>query len=276
MSKFFLVTPNIESLDKAEIMAIESSKQQHAKDDYEKRRELSRAAMAANDNRLKCVSGRVVIKADKESKNEHNLNGVVIRRERQFNEFNKRISEPVNAFVVSAENIPMNAEILISHNALHDSNLIFDYVPDSGITSNDVKFYSIPEGECFAWRDEQGKLQPMKNFCFALRVFEPYKGTLAGIEPTVVKEVLFITTGEFAGNIVHTLKASDYEIIYQGQDLKEERLVRCRHFENEINEREEITAVSHSLTKRLKSGELLIGLEKNNCKPLNEYKWQLN
>jgi len=276
MSKFFLVNPNIESLDKAEIMAIESSKQQHAKDDYEKRRELSRAAMADKDDRLKCVSGRVVIKADKESKNEHNLNGVVIRRERQFNEFNKRISEPVNAIVVSAENIPINSEILISHNALHDSNLIFDYTPSSGIQSNDVRFYSIPEGECFAWRNEQGKLQPMKNFCFALRIFEPYKGSLSGIEPTLIKEVLFITTGEFAGNIVHTLKASDYEIIYQGQDLKEERLIRCRHFEKEMNEREEIIAVSHALTKRLKKQELLIGLDKTNCKKLNEYQWQQN
>lgn len=221
--------------------------------------------------KLKYVHGRVICKADLQSKNSHKFeDGTVIRLERQYNEFNRRITEPVNATVISAENIPPGSEILIGHNALHESNLIYDYLPEVA-ESSDVKYYSLPEEDCFAWRDANGVLNPMKNFVFALRVFKPYTGEIKGIEPSLLKDILYITTGELKGNLCHVLKASDYEIIFQGQNGREERKIRTRHFEDEMNEREEILGVSHQLNKLLKSGDLLIGLSPKDCKTLKNY-----
>jgi len=103
-------------------------------------------------------------------------------------------------------------------------------------------------------------------------VFEVGKGKKD--EPLTVKKgdkVLYITTGEFSGNVCNVLKASDYEIIFQGSDGREDRLIRCRHYEDEVSDREEIVSISHHLTDELKEGKLFIGLDKNNSKSLKEY-----
>ena len=212
--------------------------------------------------KLKHTQGRVLIKADTQAKNWHTFeNGTKIRRERQFNEFNKRITEPVNGIVVSADNIPTGSEILIHHNSIHDTNRIFDYTPLSGVfEATDIRYYSIPEAECYAWRDESGTLQPMKNYAFALRVYEPYKGFITGIEPTLIKNVLYIYTGNLHGSVCHVLPSSDYEVIFQGQKGREEKVIRCRHFQDKIEDREEVIAISNVLTERLNNGELLVGL----------------
>lgn len=222
---------------------------------------------------LKHTKGRVVIEIDLEFKNSHKFSdGTVIRLERDYENFNKRETQPVNAIVISAEHIPVGSEILISHNALHEVNLINDYKKLSGKQqASGIRYYSLPETDCFAWRNSQGELCPMKNFAFALRVFEPYKGVLQGIEPQLIKNVLYITTGEFSGNVCHVLKASDYEIVFQGQNGREERIVRCRHFEDDYNEREEIVAVDHELTDKLNNGGILIGLTPTDCKNIFEY-----
>jgi len=222
---------------------------------------------------LKYVHGRVICSVNLEGKNTHKFaDGTVIRLERQFNEFNRRITEPVNGVVISAENIPEGSEILISHNALHESNRIYNHTKLSGKEeASDIKYYSLPEEDCFAWRGKDGELKPMKNFAFALRVFRPYWGMIKVISITKLENVLYITTGELAGNVCNVLKASDYEIIFQGADGREDRLIRCRHYEDEINDREEVIAISHSLTDELKEGKLFIGLANNNSKSLKEY-----
>lgn len=220
---------------------------------------------------LKHIEGRVVCSVDLEGKNWHTFaDGTKIRLEREYNEFNRRITQPVNGTVISAEHIPEGSEILIHHNALHEVNRVYDYKRLSGEdVASDVKYYSLPETDCFAWRDKDGELKPMKNFAFALRVYEPYKGVLQGILPKIVPNVLYITTGELTGLVCHVLKAADYEIIYQGQSGREERIIRCRYFPDEINEREEIVAISNSLTKKVNDGSLIIGLSVSDAKPLN-------
>lgn len=219
---------------------------------------------------LKYVQGRVIVSANLESKNSHQFsNGTKITLERGYNNFNRRESQPTNAIVISAEDIPMGCEILIHHNALHDSNRIFNYKPLSGAEEgSDIKYFSIKENECFAWRDENGELKPMKNFAFGLRVYAPYKGFIEGIEPELINDVLYITTGELEGKICHTLDKADYQIVFQGKDNREDNVIRCRHFEDEYNEQEEIIAVSHDLTSKLQSGELLIGLTPSKAKTL--------
>jgi hypothetical protein len=271
MSKFFLIDPYQNPLSQEDKIGIENDLIERRGKIYTDNKEVNNELLESEEN-LKHILGRVAVKVDTELKNWHSFSdGTKIRRERRYNEFNRRITEPVNAIVISAENIPQGSEILIGHNALHDVNRILNYTSLSGkIESTDVKYYSLPEDDCFAWIDKEGVIHPMKNYSFALRVFKPYEGALSGIKPTIIKDVLFITTGEFKGQVVHTLKAADYTIIYQGKDGREAQVIRCRHFEDDYDEKEEIVALAHDLTEKLNSGKLLIGLTESDAKTLKE------
>lgn len=210
---------------------------------------------------LQAVEGKVIISVDLESKNSHTFSdGTKIRLERQYNNLNKRETHPVNATVISGDGIKSGSQILIHPNMTHETYRIYDYAPLSGIIEgSDIKYYSIPSEQCYAWLDEDG-WKPLKGFAFGLRVYVPYNGSIEGIEPDLIKDVLYVTTGELAGKIVHTLKSCDYEIIFQGVNGQEDRLIRFRHFPDQYNEREEVIAIDDSLTEKLNKGQLLIGL----------------
>jgi len=217
---------------------------------------------------MKSVEGKVIVSVDHEKKNSYTFeNGLTIRMERDWNNLNRRETQPVNAIVIDGEGLKEGSEILIHPNMTHDSYKIFNHTRLSGnVEGSDVKYYSIPIDQCYAWYDEDWK--PLKNFDFALRVFRPYEGTLEGIEPKLVEDMLYVTTGEFAGKIVQTLKACDYEIVFQGKENREERLIRFRHFPDEDNEREEVIAVREDLTKLLKKRKLLVGLTPTDAKSI--------
>jgi hypothetical protein len=221
--------------------------------------------------KLIAPTGRVIIKIDLESKNSHTFaDGTKIRLERQYDNFNMRYVKPVNAEVVNAKDIPEGAEILIHHNSTHDTYRLFNYLPPTKDASTSLKYYSIPEQECFFWRENNGsEWKTLNNFVTALRLYKPYIGTFEGIEPSLVKNKLYITSGEYAGNVVDVVNASDYQVIFQGDDGKEESLIRLRHFEGEENEREEIIAVDHHLTGLVKSGKILVGYDKSSASKLN-------
>ena len=157
---------------------------------------------------LQAVEGKVIISVDLESKNSHTFSdGTKIRLERQYNNLNRRETHPVNATVISGEGMKSGSQILIHPNMTHETYRIYDYAPLSGIIEgSDIKYYSIPEEQCYAWLDGD-TWKPLKNFDFALRVYIPYAGLVDGIEPTLVKDVLYVTTGEFNGKVVHTLKS---------------------------------------------------------------------
>ena len=217
---------------------------------------------------LKAVDGKVIISVDLEGKNSHTFSdGTKIRLERQYNNLNRRETHPVNAIVIDGEGVKAGSQILIHPNMTHDTNKIFNYGQLSGdIEGSDVKYFSIPVEQCYAWLDEEDNntWKPLKNFEFALRVYKPYVGLIDGIEPTLVKDVLYVTTGEFKGLVVHTLKACDYEIIFQGIQGREERLIRFRHFPDQEHEREEIIAVDYHLTEKVNKGELVVGISPTN------------
>ena len=217
---------------------------------------------------LKAVDGKVIISVDLEGKNSHTFSdGTKIRLERQYNNLNRRETHPVNAIVIDGEGVKSGSQILIHPNMTHDTNKIFNYGQLSGdIEGSDVKYFSIPVEQCYAWLDEEDNntWKPLKNFEFALRVYKPYVGLIDGIEPTLVKDVLYVTTGEFKGLVVHTLKACDYEIIFQGIHGREERLIRFRHFPDQEHEREEIIAVDYHLTEKVNKGELVVGISPTN------------
>ena len=217
---------------------------------------------------LKAVEGKVIISVDLEGKNSHTFSdGTKIRLERQYNNLNRRETHPVNAIVIDGEGVKSGSQILIHPNMTHDTNKIFNYGQLSGdIEGSDIKYFSIPVEQCYAWLDEEDNntWKPLKNFEFALRVYKPYVGLIDGIEPTLVKDVLYVTTGEFKGLVVHTLKACDYEIIFQGIHGREERLIRFRHFPDQEHEREEIIAVDYHLTEKVNKGELVVGISPTN------------
>lgn len=220
---------------------------------------------------MKHVKGRVVIKLDLDSKNFHVFsNGAKIIMERDWNNFNYRSKSPVQGEVVSADNITIGATILLHHNSVQETYLINDHTEISGqLIADRIRYYSVPEENCYIWRDVDGKWKPLKNFVTGLRVFKPYTGVLHGVAPVQYKNCLYITSGVLAGKIVRTLKASDYEIIFQGDLGREERIIRCRYFpEDPGNIRNEIIAIDNELTDECKKGRILVGLTTLDAKPI--------
>lgn len=216
---------------------------------------------------IKAVEGKVIISVDLEGKNSHTFeDGTKIRLERQYNNLNVRETHPVNAIVIDGEDMVPGSQILIHPNCTHDTNRIFNHTALSGkVEGSDVKIFSVDSDKCYAWLDGD-VWRPLRNFDFAFRVYRPYSGLIEGVEPSLIKDVLYVTTGEFEGKVVHTLKACDYEIIFQGVNGREERLIRFRHFPNQEHEREEVIAVDDYLTDLVNNGKLLIGLSPTNAK----------
>jgi len=210
--------------------------------------------------KLKAPSNRVIIKVDLESKNSHTFkDGTKIKLERVYDNFNMRYVKPVNAEVVDAKDIPEGSEILIHHNATHDTYKIFNYQRPTAEASSDVQYFSIPIEECFMWRKEKGSSwNPLNNFITGLRIFEPYTGILQGIEPSLIKNKIYVTSGELTGNVVGTVISSDYEIIYQDDDGTEGKIIRLRYYP-EGNDRNEVISIEHEMTNKVINGELLVG-----------------
>lgn len=268
MSKYFLINPYKGESDST---AIEEIRQGAESILLNQDKEIStkRVKKIQDNDNLTHVEGKVIIKIDMDYKNSYQFqNGTTIRLERKFNNFNKRETEPVNAIVISGENIPKGAQILIDHKSLHETNRINDYKNSfENEDSDKIRYYSIPDYECFAWREDKNDWQPLFPFEFALRVFKPYEGTIQGIEPTVLKDTLYVTTGELKGNIVKTLIASDYQVIFQGDDSREKYLIRFRPMGDEKRKMEpEAIAIMGDLNKKLKQGELLIGYSPTDAK----------
>ena len=262
-NKHFIITPTQSKVRKKDIEDIEKRSQAEFKKQAESVEKINAKKVREKVN-LKHTHGRVIISVDMEGKNSHTFqNGQKIYIGRQFDNFNRRETHPVNAFVVSADGVPAGAEILIHPNATQDSYKIFNFDDEL----SDVRYFSVPENECYLWRDGENWM-PLKGFATGLRVFIPYKGVIEGIPNEQIKNVLYITSGEFKGKVVHTLKSCDYEIIFIGTKGVEERIIRCRHFEDECNEREEIVCMDQHLTDRVNKAELLIGISENKSQTL--------
>lgn len=218
---------------------------------------------------MQATSKRIFISVDTEYKNHHSIEGIgIVSIQRKYDNFNRRYTQPVNAIVIDSENIPKGAEILCHHNSTHPTYEIFDYKGlDGNFLSGTVRYFSIPETECYAWRTD-GEWNPCYGFDFGLRIFKPYAGALSGLLPTQIKNKLLITSGIYSGKAVMTLGHCDYEIIYQGKNGKESKLIRLRNFPNEPkNIRNEIIAIDHETTDKINEGEYLVGLSPTDCKP---------
>lgn len=216
---------------------------------------------------------RIFISVQMDLKSSYSFNdGNTISLNRDVDNFDKKYVRPINGIVIDSHIIPKGAEVLIHHNAVHDTYRIFDYKDlSSESISSTTKYFSIPETECYAWRLDEEQWNPAPGFEFGLRIFKPYGGSLVGLLPTQIKNKLYITSGMLKGKAVMTKMASDYEMVFQDRNGREGRLIRLRHFEEPENLREEIVSIDHETTGNVEHGNLLIGLSPTNCKTLNEY-----
>lgn len=223
---------------------------------------------------IKHTHGRIVVQVDMNYKDSHRFeDGTEIKLVRRVNNFDKKHTEPVNAIVLSADNIPTGAEITIHHNSTHDSNRIFNYKPLSGIDiASDIRYFSIPELEAYLWRMGDEEWQPVKGFATGLRVFEPYTGILQGIPPKQIKDTLLITSGALKGKVVMTLKSCDYCLIFQDKG-RERNIIRIRHDDETEIEREEVVLIHDEFTQKVNDGLLLVGITATDAKPINKIEY---
>jgi hypothetical protein len=220
---------------------------------------------------LKAAKGRVVVKVNMDFKNQYTFsNGTVIRMERDRNEFDKKYTTITQGEVIDSDYIPKGATVYFHHNGTHENGRIYNYKSlNAQDIADEIRYFSIPEGECFLWREGDGELKPLKGFATALRVFKPYKGILQGIDPTLLKNVLYLTSGNLEGKVCHTLKACDYQltVLVDGRDRN---IIRVRDTGFHEYDREELVATNEDYTKQVQKGTLYVGLTVNDCKPLHE------
>lgn len=225
---------------------------------------------------LKTVPGRVVVKVNMQEKNSHTFSdGQTIRLERGPNNLNQRETQPVQGEVIDSEYIPKGSIILFQHNGCQPTYRIFNYKPLSGADiASDIQYFSLPENACYLFRHPKSDIWwPLKGFETGLRVYQPYFGIIQGIEPVLIKNRLFITSGHLGGKAVMTVRSSDYQIVFQGVNGQEENIIRCRHWENpedDIEGREEIMMIDDELTDRIFKSEILIGLTPGDAKNICE------
>lgn len=261
--KHFVFNTSKSPLSRQDISDSETRKENVLKAGDENRFSANENILLERDD-IKGFPGRVIIKINDKSKDFHTFqSGLKIRRERRFNNFNVRETNPVNAIVIDSTYIPSGSEILINPNAIHESYRIYDYKNDT----SDISYYSIREEECFAYFDNEW--QPLKNFEFGLRVYRPHEGIISNIQPTKLKDVLFVTTGSLKGNVVVTLSSCDYEIVFMDKTGREGNIIRFRHSENRDFEREEVVAINNRLTEDVMRGNLYVGISANDCCPLD-------
>lgn len=223
---------------------------------------------------LKHVEGRIIARVDLEQKNHWTFsNGTTIRLERGFDNFDRKYTEQVMGVVIDAENIPEDALILFHHNSLHPTYEIFNHSTLSGKEiASGVRLFSIMERDCFFWKMAgEETWHPTVGYETALRVFKPYEGILQNIDATLIKDTLYVTSGEYKGQVVKTLKGCDYQITFRNEKGVDENIIRFRPMGNEKEDREpEAIALLHEITKKVNNGQYYVGLTKSDCKPLKE------
>lgn len=225
---------------------------------------------------LKHTEGRIVVKVDIEQKNHYSFSdGTVIRLERDYNNLDRKYTQQVMGVVISAKGIPSDSLILFHHNSLHETYQIHNHSNLSGEEiASGIKMFSIMERDCFFWKAKDGEeWLPTENYATGLRVFKPYTGLIEGVQPNIIKNTLWVTSGEFKNKVVKTVEASDYSVIFRDPTTgKDKEIIRFRPNGIEEEQREpEAIAILWDETNKVKKGELLVGLTANDCKHLNEF-----
>lgn len=222
--------------------------------------------------KLKATKGNIVAKVKIDGKDSYTFeSGLKIMMQRNTENFDRKYVSVSQGEVVDSEYIPEGATVYFHHNVTHAMYEIFNYNSVSGDDiAQSIKYFSFPEDQCYLWRMGEGELQPLKGFETALRVFKPYNGILQGIEPSILKNVLYITSGDMKGKVCHTLKACDYQLTFLDINGRDNNIIRVRHSDDPNFDREELVAVNHDYTKQVKTGQLFVGLSASDCKSIKK------
>lgn len=124
------------------------------------------------------------------------------------------------------------------------------------------------ERDCFFWKmPGEKEWQPTKGYATGLRVFKKYEGLIQGVEPKLIPDTLFVTSGKYKNSVVRTAKASDYMLTFRDPETgRDVQLIRFRPDGIESEEREpEAVCVINQLTDQVKTGDLLVGISVSDC-----------
>lgn len=213
---------------------------------------------------LKATWNNIVICVDTRKKESFRFSdGTEIKLERGWNNFNLREVNPVQGIVIdsSTMDVPNDTEILFQHTCFHATYELFNVRKDSGKdVESPYRYFSVPISLCFAWRYQRKEWQPMKGFLITTRVWKPYEGLLQ-IPPSLIPNRLYVKEGELKNNIVITLKYCDYEIVFQGDNGREDYLISTKLDD-------EVVAIDNGLTEKYQEGNILIGRTVDEAKPI--------
>lgn len=217
---------------------------------------------------MKAIKGKSLVRVDINKKNWHTFeSGLRIEIRRGYNNFDQREVRPVQGICEDSEKIPKGSEVLVHHNATHDTYKVFNEKKLG--EENDIVLFSVPDNFIYAYREEGSKeWMPLEGFMIVKRVFQPTVMDAKIYIPTqVLKNRLYVSRGTFEGLCINTAIACDYEIVFQGTNDQEQRLIRMRDTSNlEYNE---CLGVDYEYTEKINKGELLVGLTADTATKLN-------
>ena len=219
------------------------------------------------------IKTNILLKMNTRQKERYALtDNIEIHIERSYN-FNLREDRSSMGYIVNGRGLTKGHQALCHHLTIESGN---EVTAETILTDDEKKIgfkvFSVDKDMVFATSLDGIEWHPCKDFLITFRIFKPYKGKLKGIEPTVLKDRMYIIKGvdefedeitDLSDKVACTTANSDYQIIWHNEKNREQSLIRTRS--------REILAIDNGMLEDLKKGKLLIGLTVTDCKTYKEY-----
>lgn len=219
------------------------------------------------------IKTNIILKMDVRQKEKFNLTeDIQIEISKGFN-FNLREDRSSMGYIINGRGLTKGHQALCHHLTIESGNeVVGETILTEAEKKEGYKVFSVDRDMVFATSPDGIEWHPCKDFLITLRIFKPYKGKLKGIEPTVLKDRMYIIKGvdefeeqitDLSDKVACTTVNSDYQIIWHNKKNREQSLIRTRS--------REVLAIDNGMLEDLKNGELLIGLTATDCKTYKEY-----
>ena len=219
------------------------------------------------------IKTNILLKMNTRQKEKYALtDNIQIEISKGFN-FNLREDRSSMGYIINGRGLTKGHQALCHHLTIESGN---EVTAETILTDDEKKIgfkvFSVDKDMVFATSPDGIKWFPCKDFLITFRIFKPYKGKLKGIEPSVLKDRMYIIKGvdefeeeitDLSDKVACTTVNSDYEIIWHNENNREQSLIRTRS--------REVLAIDNGMLEDLKKGELLMGLSPTNCKTYKEY-----
>jgi len=208
------------------------------------------------------MPNRVLVKVPMDLKEFYQLaDDVKLFWPRWINNFDGREDNPVNGVVVNGEGLEEGVEVLLEHNATHESNEIFD--SDYPLEPN-FKLFSVAVTEVLLWRykyDKEDKLkgwQLYRNVMIVSNLFIHRKSIII-LEPEQIKNRVFVLRGQYENKALIVAKAVAYTIVYQEANGRDAQITIMK--DTESIDVPVILGVDEGLTEKVLCGEVSMAKE---------------